>query len=803
MAIKIGDLFLSISANNSKLRANLAEASSLIRDWSLLVTGLTSGITHAFRMIADVGIKAVQIGLVALSASFAAAAKVGADFEDAMVRTFTILREGSDNAGLSFSSLTSKARLLGRETLFSATDAAEGMQVLAKAGFNTREILDSIGPVLNLAIVGNLQLGEAATFAISALRGFNLESREATRVTDVLALASSKANTDIQLLGSALSFVAPVAAGAGLSLEETAAAIGLLSNAGIRGSRAGTSLRRAITQLIAPTGGAKKVFNELGVSVVDSSGKVKPLTTVVRELNAAGITAAQTMEAFGLRAGPGMIALLKAGSGALSSFQSDLEDADGAANRMAQNFRTTVAGRTKDLIASLVDLGLAFSEEFKKPLADTIFAVRNFIKDIVTAGEQTGLFRSIVKGVQDALSPLRDVLAALSKRFIEFLKDLTAEDVLSFFDSMKRRLQDIITSVTSGEIKETLTSTFTVVMTLIEGINAIVGILLKGFMLIPDSIRPTVTALGLVSSGIISLFGGVLNLVILFISLNALTTALGAKIGFTAALSQNLRIVWLLLLGIAKGILVAFAGVALILGAITIGRLIGEMETWGALVDSIIARWDRVVAGIKEAIAQAKLFIKSSDENADAVVAAREEKAKAQRNIEESDRKLREAAERDRQKQDDLFKDPIAGMKQALQETFQDMGKIFESSFKSAMDNALGTPRAQAGATGGGLLNIGVGGELFQFTDQEIEKQNQEFQSKADAMVKAMEANNVQRKVFTDSIDAAIDEVLKEKRILADALIEIANKQKALRRRAILPSQDEITKPAPGATFEQ
>jgi hypothetical protein len=211
--VRIGEITVEITATTSKLRANLAQASSLIRDFSLLSQGLTGGISEAFRQVSDVAIKGLQIGIAALVGSFTLAANAGAAFEDEMMRAFIIMKEGGNATADSLSQMTSKALELGRESLFSAIDAAEGMQVLARAGFNTKEVIDSIGPVMNLAIADNLQLAESADYVIAALRSFNFSTSEARRVTDLMALGASKASMDVSELAEAFKYVAPVAAG--------------------------------------------------------------------------------------------------------------------------------------------------------------------------------------------------------------------------------------------------------------------------------------------------------------------------------------------------------------------------------------------------------------------------------------------------------------------------------------------------------------------------------------------------------------------------------------------------------------
>lgn len=568
--VKIGDIFVEISATTSKLRANLAQASSLIRDFSLLSQGLSSGIGEAFRQISEVAIRGLQMALLGLVGSFSLAAKTGADFEDEMIRAFTILQEGGNAVSDSLSRMTRTALNLGRETLFSAVQAAQGMQILARAGFDTREILDSIRPTLDLAIVGNMELAEATNITISALRGFNLETRKAADVADILALGSSKANTTIQELGTALSYVAPVAAGAGLSIEETVAAIGILSNAGIRGGRAGTTLRRALSQLLAPSGRAKKVMEELGVSFVSSEGRLKPFVTIIRDLQTAGMNASQAMEMFGLRAGPGMITLVNAGAGSIRDLKGDLEDAKGTAEDMSQAFRTTVKGRVRDLMASVIDLGLAFSERFKKPLSDAIFAVRNFIVDIVNIGNRMGIFKVIVEGVKNAMEPIIDLVKDWSEEFKKWLGTLTPRKVSEFFSNLKESVESFIESFREGEIGAIIRDTFEVVLGLGKQLLGLLQNISKTWMILPEGIRESIRPLLIISGIILKLFGGLLNIVFLFVSMSAILGSIGIKVtAFGLALTGVKAI--LLLISVVAGVI----GSAI--GGWSLGKLIADL----------------------------------------------------------------------------------------------------------------------------------------------------------------------------------------------------------------------------------
>src|SRR5690554_5207658 len=152
-----------------------------------------------------------------------------------------------------FEQLQNTARELGATTRFSASEAAAGIQFLARAGFEVDDILASIEGTLQLAQAGAMGLAEAADIASNVLTGFRLNAAETSRVVDVLALASNSSNTNVSQLGQAMSMVAPVAAGLGVSVEEASAAIGALSDAGIQSSRAGTGLRRVLSSLESPS----------------------------------------------------------------------------------------------------------------------------------------------------------------------------------------------------------------------------------------------------------------------------------------------------------------------------------------------------------------------------------------------------------------------------------------------------------------------------------------------------------------------------------------------------------------------
>jgi hypothetical protein len=199
-----------------------------------------------------------------LAAAGAAIVKVAADFERATNRVSALTGATADQ----FERLRDQAKELGATTQFSATQAAEAQAFLAQAGFNTDQIFRSLPGTLNLAGAAQLDLGRSADIVSNILTGFQLDVGELDRAVDVLAKAFVSSNTDLEQLGQGFKFVGPVASAFGISLEETAAALGLLGNAGLQASSAGTGLRRIISTLA-------KEQDKLGISTVDAQGKLR------------------------------------------------------------------------------------------------------------------------------------------------------------------------------------------------------------------------------------------------------------------------------------------------------------------------------------------------------------------------------------------------------------------------------------------------------------------------------------------------------------------------------------------------
>ena len=310
-----------------------------------------------------------------------AAVTTGNDFEAQMSRVQAIAGATGDE----LEQLTEQAMNLGAETTFSASQVAEGMENLASAGFTTQEIMEAMPGLLDLAASSGADLATSSEIAASAIRGFGLEASSSAHVADIFAEASARTNAQVEDMGYAMKYIAPVANTMGLKIEEVAAAIGIMSDAGIKGEQAGTTLRGALVRLTKPTDKMLGVMEDLGISFYDNEGKMKSLTEMISMLQDAtkDLTDEQEQNAlttlFGTESLSGMVALINRGSKDLDDMTKSFEDCDGAAQDMADTMLDNTKGALESLSGSLESAGIAI----QKALAPEIKDLAKWIQDLV------------------------------------------------------------------------------------------------------------------------------------------------------------------------------------------------------------------------------------------------------------------------------------------------------------------------------------------------------------------------------------------------------------------------------------
>ena len=417
-----------------------------------------SGLEGGLKKLGSITTKGLKTATTAIAGTAAAlggistaAVQVGTDFEAQMSRVKAI----SGATGEEFEKLKKQAIQLGADTAFSASEAAQGMENLAAAGFTTSEIMDAMPGMLNLAAASGEDLASSADIAASTLRGFGLEASDAAHVADVLAENANRTNSSVSETGEAMKYVAPLARAAGISLEETAAAIGIMANAGIQGSQAGTTLRGAISRLSKPTDAMTAAMEELGISFYDSEGKMKSLSDQVGMMRKAmsGMTDEQKnnylVTLYGQEALSGMLALINEGEDELSSLTKAYKACDGSAEAAAETMQDNLQGAIEQLGGSAESLGIIFYEDVSDSLKYTVKVVNKSVDNIKDAFEDGGLDK--------AIEAAGDEFADLATAAAEHAPDMvdTAVDFMeSFTGGVMKNKSRIVNA--AGDMAETL-----------------------------------------------------------------------------------------------------------------------------------------------------------------------------------------------------------------------------------------------------------------------------------------------------------------------------------------------------------
>lgn len=375
--ISMGELSNEMQQLNREYIKNgghLADVSAKLTSAGDKVKSFSSGLQSAGSTLTT----GVTLPLVAMGT---AALMAGVKFEQQMSRVGAIA--GSTKEELT--QLTDQAKALGASTAFSASEVASGMENMASAGFTVSEIMNAMAGVLDLAAVSGGDVALASEAAATAINAFKLEARDAGHVSDVFARAAADTNAEVGDMAEALKYAAPPAANLGLSLEDTAAAIGIMSDASIKGSQAGTTLRGALTRLAKPTSAASDLMTHLGIQMFDAQGKIKPMSQIVTELKdgLAGMTNEQKASTlatiFGQEAMNGMMVLVDAGSEKVDTLSKSLENSAGSAEEMATAMQDNVAGTLDEMMGALETAGIELTEA----LAPTIKEIAEKVTELV------------------------------------------------------------------------------------------------------------------------------------------------------------------------------------------------------------------------------------------------------------------------------------------------------------------------------------------------------------------------------------------------------------------------------------
>lgn len=351
----------------------------------------------------------VTAGITALGT---VAVKTGADFDAAMSKVAAV----SGATGDDLEALRAKAREMGSQTKFSASEAAEAMNYMAMAGWKTEDMLSGIEGVMNLAAASGEDLATTSDIVTDALTAFGLTAADSAHFADVLAAASSNANTNVSMMGETFKYAAPVAGSLGFSVEDTAEAIGLMANAGIKSTQAGTSLRSIMTALAGDVKFCGESIGEVEIQTTNADGSMRELSDILADCRIAfsGLSESEQASAaqalVGKNAMSGFLALMNAAPADIDKLSGAISNCDGTSLSMAETMQDNLAGQLTILKSQLEELAISFSDILMPAIRSIVSHIQGLVDKLNQLDPQTKETIVKIALVAAALGPMLIVL---------------------------------------------------------------------------------------------------------------------------------------------------------------------------------------------------------------------------------------------------------------------------------------------------------------------------------------------------------------------------------------------------------
>ncbi|WP_018659231.1 phage tail tape measure protein [Allofustis seminis] len=373
-----------------------------------------SKIESAGDKISDVGKKVMPASLAVTGLGFSAV-KMSSDFDTSMSKVSAI----SGTTGEAFEKLRDKAREMGAKTKFSATDAADAMTYMAMAGWKTEDMLHGIDGIMNLAAASGEDLALTSDIVTDALTGFGLTAKDSAHFADVLAAASSNSNTNVALMGETFKYVAPIAGALGFTAEDTAEAIGLMANSGIKGSQAGTSLRNIMTNLSKDFEISGKAIGEVTIQTTNADGSMRSLSEILGDCREAFSKLTEAEKAHvaeqlvGKQAMSGFLALMNAAPADVDKLSQAIKNADGTAESMAKTMQDNLGGQLEELSSAAEELAISFGDMMVPVIRKVVEGIQAFIDKLNGMSEEQKQVVLTIGLIVAALGPFLVILGTV------------------------------------------------------------------------------------------------------------------------------------------------------------------------------------------------------------------------------------------------------------------------------------------------------------------------------------------------------------------------------------------------------
>ena len=387
-------------------------------------------------------------GVFAIGAALTNAVTTGMNFEAGM----STVKAVSGATDTEMEKLTAKAEEMGRTTVFSASEAADALNYMAMAGWKSEQMLNGIDGIMNLAAASGEDLGTTSDIVTDALTAFGENADAAADFADVLAMASSNANTNVAMMGETFKYVAPFAGALKYDYKDVAAAIGLMANSGIKASQAGTSLRSLFANLSAPTDGVAAAMERLNLSLTDSNGNMKDFHTVMSDIrkgfkNIEGESerAAVATALAGKNASSGLLAIANASEEDFNKIMNAVNNASGAAEEMANIKNDNLLGQITLLKSGIESVYNEFYKYIKVPLKNGVkWITENIVPKIVKG----------IDGIAEKLGPVFEKTAPVIKSVIdgmalkfEWFRTNVLPSLIEGFNTIKNAVIPVIQTI--------------------------------------------------------------------------------------------------------------------------------------------------------------------------------------------------------------------------------------------------------------------------------------------------------------------------------------------------------------------
>ena len=404
-----------LKADTSNFTSNLDRASSAFNTFTNSAKGKLGAIGDSFEKVGSSMNKKLTVPIMA---GLGASVKTFTTFDDSMRKVAATSGIAADSSSKAYMQMRKQAQDLGASTRYSASEVAEGMNYMAMAGWSAEQTMAGIPAVLDLAAASGENLGTTSDIVTDAMTAFGMQAEQAGEFADILAAASSNANTNVSMMGDTFKYVAPVAGSLGFNAKDTAIAIGLMANSGIKGSQAGTALRAGLVNLVNPSEAAQKAMDTLGISVTDSEGNMKSFRTIMGDLREkmGGLSETQKASAaatiFGKEAMSGWLAIINSSDKDFNKLTNAIDNSQGSTKRMVNTMEGGIGGAFRNLKSAIEGLGIAIGER----LAPYIEKAAKYITDLAQK------FKALSPAQQDTIIKIALVVAAIGPLLIAISK---------------------------------------------------------------------------------------------------------------------------------------------------------------------------------------------------------------------------------------------------------------------------------------------------------------------------------------------------------------------------------------------